>query len=244
MKRIFADLHLKPDLADLEQAAQVIKKASELGYRLISIPVTRSMSWDQLARIEGMSKEFGLDFASRIDLKPKSPGELLRLLRKFRRSFEVLAVICDSKAVARQAAKDRRVDILNFPPDPRRRFFDEAEAELASRSLASLEIDLEPIIRLEGPARMRLLATLRREASTAMSFHVPIIISSGASEALFMRKPLEAAALTMLFDMDRALALDAVSKVPVEIVKRNRAKLSSGFVAPGIRLVKMGKDCP
>ncbi|MCS7096153.1 MAG: hypothetical protein N3F10_05095 [Candidatus Bathyarchaeota archaeon] len=244
MKRVFADLHLKPNLANLEQAVQVIKKASELGYRLISIPVDRSMRGDQLARINAVSREFGLDFAARLDLKPKSPGELLRLLRKFRRSFEVLAVICDSKAVARQAAKDRRVDVLNFPPDPRRRFFDKAEAELASQNLASLEIDIEPIIRLEGPARMRLLAALRKEASTALSFHVPIVISSGATEALYLRKPLDAAALAMLFDMDKTLALDALSRVPVEIVKRNRAKLSPDFIAPGIRLIKSGKDCP
>ncbi|MEM0314296.1 MAG: RNase P subunit p30 family protein, partial [Candidatus Bathyarchaeia archaeon] len=220
MKRVFADLHLKPDMSDLEKAVQVIKKASELGYRLISVPVGKGISGDQLARIEGISREFGLDFATRMDLKPKTPGELLRLLRKFRRSFEVLAVICDSKAVARQAAKDRRVDLLNFPPDPRRRFFDKAEAELASQSLASLEIDIEPLLRLEGPARIRLLAALRKEASTALSFHVPIVISSGACEALYLRKPLDTAALTMLFDMDKAMALDALSRVPLEIVRR------------------------
>ncbi|MEM2093526.1 MAG: RNase P subunit p30 family protein [Candidatus Bathyarchaeia archaeon] len=244
MKRVFADLHLKPDMSDLENAVQVIKKASELGYRLISVPVGKGISGDQLARIEGISREFGLDFATRMDLKPKTPGELLRLLRKFRRSFEVLAVICDSKAVARQAAKDRRVDLLNFPPDPRRRFFDKAEAELASQSLASLEIDIEPLLRLEGPARIRLLAALRKEASTALSFHVPIVISSGACEALYLRKPLDTAALTMLFDMDKAMALDALSRVPLEIVRRNRAKLSPGFIAPGIRLIRKGKDCP
>ncbi|MEM2816225.1 MAG: RNase P subunit p30 family protein [Candidatus Bathyarchaeia archaeon] len=244
MKRVFADLHLKPDMSDLENAVQVIKKASELGYRLISVSVGKGISGDQLARIEGISREFGLDFATRMDLKPKTPGELLRLLRKFRRSFEVLAVICDSKAVARQAAKDRRVDLLNFPSDPRRRFFDKAEAELASQSLASLEIDIEPLLRLEGPARIRLLAALRKEASTALSFHVPIVISSGACEALYLRKPLDTAALTMLFDMDKAMALDALSRVPLEIVRRNRAKLSPGFIAPGIRLIRKGKDCP
>jgi len=58
-----------------------------------------------------------------------------------------------------------------------------------------------------------------------------------------MRKPKELAALASLFDLDEASAIEAVSKNSVAIVKRNRDKLSSRFVAPGIRLIRRGKDC-
>ena len=51
------------------------------------------------------------------------------------------------------------------------------------------------------------------------------------------------AALAFLFGLDEASALETVSKNPVAIVKRNREKLSSGFVAPGIRVIKEGDDC-
>jgi hypothetical protein len=37
--------------------------------------------------------------------------------------------------------------------------------------------------------------------------------------------------------------LDAVSANPSSIIMRNREKLSSKFVAPGIKLVREGKDC-
>jgi hypothetical protein len=37
--------------------------------------------------------------------------------------------------------------------------------------------------------------------------------------------------------------LEAISQNPVSIVKRNRQKLSPNFVAPGIRVIKEGKDC-
>jgi hypothetical protein len=37
--------------------------------------------------------------------------------------------------------------------------------------------------------------------------------------------------------------LDAVSVNPSTIVLRNREKLGHGFVAPGIRVVKEGRDC-
>jgi RNase P/RNase MRP subunit p30 len=179
-----------------------------------------------------------------VDLKPKTPKELVGYLRRVRRKFELVAVVCESKNIARQAAKDHRVDLLNFPShDPRKRFFDIAEAELASNASAALEIDAKPILTLEGPARIRLLSSLRREAALAKDFRVPIVVSSGASNELLIRKPRELASLAQLFDLDIASAIDAVSRNPTAIVRRNRDKLSPNFVAPGIRIVRRGKDC-
>jgi len=246
MRRVFADLNLLPNLSDMEQTKRMIAKASELGYRLIAIPVPPSPSLAEkyVQQLRGVCQEKAIEFAARLNLKPKTPKELLQLLRKFRRKFEIIAVICDSKAVARQAAKDHRVDLLNFPfTDPHRRFFDRAEAELASNSQASLEIEIKPLLTLKGPVGIRFLSVLRKEAAIAKGFHVPIVVSSGATSELLLRKPFEMAALATLFDLDKPLALDAVSKNPLAIVKRNREKLSPRFVAPGIRLIRMGKDC-
>ncbi|MEM1540200.1 MAG: RNase P subunit p30 family protein [Candidatus Bathyarchaeia archaeon] len=246
MRRTFADLHLQLNLSDVEQTKRMIAKASELGYRLIALPVPPSPSLAEkyVQQLRSICQERVIDYASRLDLKPQTPKELLQLLRRFRRKYEIIAVMCESKTVARQAAKDHRVDLLNFPStDPRRRFFDRAEAELASNSQASLEIDIKPLLILKGPARIRLLSTLRRETAIAKDFQVPVVISSGATSELLMRKPLEMAALAALFDLDKPSALDAVSKNPLAIVKRNREKLSPRFIAPGIRLIRMGKDC-
>ena len=244
MKRIYADLHLRPNSKDPEHVSQIINKASWLGYRLISLAFPSNLAEEEIRRLVDVSKEAKIDLASRVDLKPRTPRELIHGLRRFRRRFEIVAVICESKNVARQAAKDRRVDLLNFPSlDFRNRFFDKAEAELASKGLASLEIDMKPLLILEGPVRIRLLSNLRRETSIAQDFHVPIVISSGVSDGLLMRKPRELAALASLFDLDEASAMEAVSRNPLAIVKRNRDKLSSRFVAPGIRIVRRGKDC-
>lgn len=244
MKRIFADLHLCPNLRDLEQTARIIRKASQLGYRLIAVPLPSNFPEERLTQLQSLCSEAGVDFASRIDLKPKTPKELLNSLRNFRRRFEIVAVMCDSKNVARQAAKDRRVDLLNFQSvDFHKRFFDKAEAELASQSFASLEIDLKQLLVLEGPARTRLLSYLRREVAIAQEFHVPIVMSSGVSEELLLRKPRELASLASLFDLDTASAIKAVSENPLTIIRRNREKLDSRFVAPGIRIIRRGRDC-
>ena len=244
MKRKFADLHLCPDLGNDEQVTRMIRKVSQLGYGLIAIPLAQNFPEEKIRKLQNICQENKMDFASRVDLKPKASSELIRSLRRLRRRFEIIAVMCESKQVARQAAKDRRVDLLNFPGDNRRkRFFDKAEAELASNALGSLEIDIKPLLTLEGPARIRLLSSLRREVAIAEDFHVPIVISSGASNELLMRKPREIAALTSLFGLDKGSAINAVSENPLAIVKRNREKLSPDFVAPGVRLIRRGKDC-
>ncbi len=243
MKRIYSDLHLHLDFSDYDQVSRVVNKAARLGYDLIAAPLPQNAEM-LVQKLGRLCKEAKLGFVSRLDLRPRTPKELLSLLRKFRRSYEVIAVICESKNIARQAAKDRRVDLLNFTQlEQHRRFFDASEAELASNSLSALEIDILPVIRLEGTTRIKLLSKLRKEISIALESSVPIVISSGVSDEILMRNPHELVALASLFDLDEDHAVDAVSKNPMSIVRRNKEKLTSRFVAPGIRIVRSGKDC-
>lgn len=241
----FSDLHLLAPLRDFDQTTKMIAKSSELGYSQVGVPLPPSFSQDAVERLRRLCGEFGLDFVTRLDLAPKSSGELLGGLRRFRRRFEVVSVLCGSKPVARQAAKDRRVDLLCFRAvEPRRRFFDWAEAELASKSSVALEIDLALFLGLEGFASVSLFSRLRREVATAKSYGVPVVLSSGAAEPLLLRKPQHYASLTFLFDMDVSLALEALSKNPMGIVERNRMKQSPDYVAPGVRIVRRGRKSP
>ena len=242
MTRAFVDLHLRVNPKDQQATQRLISKASKFGYSQISIPFTLKLNEEELTQLKAACTEAGLDFVSRADFHPRSEDDLTHFLRKFRRRFEVICIICDNKEVARQAAKDRRVDLLNFPSlDYHKRFFDRAEAELASCNLAALEVDVKPLLILEGPPRVRLLTTLRREVAIAREFKVPIVVSSGVSEERLMRLPRDLASLAFLFGLDEAQALDAVSTSPAAIVARNREKLSSRFVAPGISIIKEGK---
>jgi len=244
MRRKFADLNLKPSVRDFGSAEALFEKACELGYSLVAASFPPDVNRERVAEFKRLCSGLGMDFAARVDLAPNSRRDLLRQLGRLRRRFEIVGVVCVSKAVARQAAKDRRVDLLVFPEfDPRKRFFDPQEAELASNALASLEVCMSSLLLAEGARRARLLSFLRREVAVASKFCVPVVVSSGASEPWLLRKPRELAVLATLFDMDFSEALNAVSAVPFAIVRRNREKLSSRFVAPGIRLVRRGKDC-
>jgi RNase P/RNase MRP subunit p30 len=238
MSRTYSDLHLH---ANPNLAQRLIAKAANLGYRQIAIPFSATPTETELLAIKTFAQANGIDFVARADFKPRNQEDLTRFLRKFRRKFEVICILCDSKEISRQAAKDHRVDILNFSSlDYKKRFFDRAEAELASNTEVTLEIDAKPLLTLEGPPRTRLLSTLRREAAIAKEFQVPLLISSGVSEELLMRKPHDMAALGFLFGLQEETCLDAVSSNPAAIVIRNRGKLNSKFVAPGVTLLKEG----
>jgi RNase P/RNase MRP subunit p30 len=244
MKRIYADLHLCVDVEDSLQVVRVARKASEFGYGLVSVPFSLKATEQKVKQVREAFLEVGVDFASRVDLWSRSPGELLGDVRRLRRRFEVVAAVCVSKAVARQAAKDRRVDVLCFPqPDFRGGFFDVAEGELASGCLGSFEVDVKPLLFLGGAARARFMFMVGREVESARGFGVPVVVSSGVGEELLLRRPLELACLGSLVGLSGVSGVDAVSKNPVAIVSRNREKLGSGFVAPGIRVVRRGRDC-
>jgi RNase P/RNase MRP subunit p30 len=237
--RKFVDLHLRAPIKDLHQIEGMVRRTSELGYHLVGIPLPPNIMRGQINQLRHICDDANIDLVARVNFSPKTPRELLHDLRRFRRKFEVISVTCTSKGVARQAAKDRRVDLLHFSAtNLRRRFFDGAEAELGSKALSSLEIEMAPLLLLTGFSRMRLLSRLRREVAIAEKFKVPITISSGATNEDLTRSPHDYAALTTLFDMPISSALRALSENPVAIVERNREKLSPGYVAPGIQVVE------
>lgn len=243
--RKFSDLNLRPSHANPNHLKKMISKSSELGYRLIGIPIRPEFKQDTIQELRCICRDVKMDFATRLDLAPDTPHELLLDLRRFRRRFELVSVRCESKSVARQAAKDRRVDILSFSAiNLRKRFFDHAEAELASKALSTIEVDMTALLLLKRPSRIRLLSCLRREMAIAKKFGIPVILSSGAKDLHLMRSPNDYAALAALFDMPQESALCALSENPLAIVKRNREKLSEDYIAPGIRIASRPRKDP
>lgn len=242
--RMFVDLHLRPSIKDLNQVKNMVRKSSELGYRLVGLSLSPDFKREEFGLLQKICRDANTDLVTRADFFPRTRRELLNDLRRFRRKFEVISVVCASKAVARLAAKDRRVDLLSFPfTDLRRRFFDDAEAALASKALSSLEIDITLLLTSKGFSRIRLLSRLRKEVATAKKFRVPVVISSGATNGLLMRGPHDYASLALLFDMTPSLALRALSETPLTMIERNRKKLSPDYVAVGVRVVRRKNNC-
>ena len=171
-------------------------------------------------------------------LRPISANDLTKSLSRIRRKYVIIAVECHSKNVARQAAKDNRVDILNFPVSisARRRVrFDRQEASLAGGANCAYEVKVSDLLS-GGPLILsRLISMFREEVENAKRHDVPVIVSSGADEPLMMREPRSLAAVLGLLGLDEGESLDAVSTTPWGMVEGNREKLSPRFVMPSVR---------
>lgn len=241
--RAFSDLRLACYFGSDEELRRILERAACLGYRLVAIPLEPQLPRHRARELKAMASELGLDFVTRTDVRARGRNDLLSALRRLRRRFELIGVICQNKEIARVAARDRRVDLLLFPPEAGRRFFDGAEAELASSSNCALEIEIMPLFKLDKLSRIKLLAVLREEVAIAREYGVPIVISSGADRPILMRKPRELACLATFLGLSLEEALDAISNIPLSLVERNRAKLDPSFIAPGIRLVRKGDNC-
>ncbi|MGB9623146.1 MAG: RNase P subunit p30 family protein, partial [Candidatus Bathyarchaeia archaeon] len=211
--------------------------AHELGYRRIAV----SSDEKSLLQAQSLCDKLGLDLVSRMDLKPANDKELTSLLTRFRRSVEIISIICETKPVLRQASKDHRVDLLNFSPMLKIRsqvFFDRQAAMLASGSNCSYEINVSDILHHVDAQNARLLYIMRLELENAKKRNIPVILSSGAASKLQMREPRGIASLAELIGATEEEGLRMVSDNPNRLVDRNREKLSSSFVSPGVRVVK------
>jgi RNase P/RNase MRP subunit p30 len=227
--REFTDLRVRKP-AEPAEFERMILTAKEMGYRHLGVVYDD----DHVA----YENSLGMDIISRVELSPTSPGELLSSLRRIRNRFEVVAVYCSSKAVARQAAKDHRVDILMFPGDLSERKavgLDEQEATLAAGMGCSFEISAVELIRAGSTRMAKLLTRLKKETAAARRHDIPIIVSSGAAAALELREPRALSAILDLLDVEEESALDMISMNPLGIVERNRRKLKPGRTGSRVR---------
>jgi len=233
--RKFVDLHLKPP-ADAIGRRRMLELAARLGFSGLGVVLEGKAD----ESVGDITSDKRLDIVSRVDLKPNSPRELTAALGRVRRRFEVVAVDCKSKSVARQAAKDNRVDVLNFPVSVqarRRAGFDRQEASLAAGSNCMYEINVSDLLG-KGPMVVSgFLSIIREEVHNAKRYAVPIVVSSGAGDPLHMREPRGLAAVLCLLDIGEEEGLDTVSTNPSMIIEANREKSGQRFVAPGVRVV-------
>ena len=221
--REFIDLNLK---AKSETLQDMLMKAASLGFTKVGVDVD--------------CVESGLDIVSRVNLAPRNVNELSRDLKKYRRRVEIISVQCNNIKVARQAAKDHRVDIISFPEyrnGKRRVWLDRQEANLASGSNIVYEFLFSDLLGKSDVAASKVIHNWGMELSNARKHDIPVIVSSGACSVYELREPRALASMMVLLEVDEDEALDMVSTTPLKLVERNRRKLDSGYVAPGVRVV-------
>ena len=212
--RPFTDLHLRPTVS--EQANDMLLLAKEMGYKhaaFVGNPPNKQIP------------EF--TFATRVDVEARKQRELIDVVGKVRKWYDIIAVKCLTKEAARQAAKDDRIDIILFPEDPTQRrtvWLDIHQAELTSGTGCAYEVNLNELLDVGALRLSRLITQIKKEIGNAQKHDIPIIFSSGASTSILMREPKALAALASLFDIDEDYALNMISKTPAEMLIKNLKK--------------------
>jgi RNase P/RNase MRP subunit p30 len=194
----------------------MIALASELGFSQVA------------STIQATGIDSKITIATRLDLETTRSRELLVALNKSRRRYDIIAVKCLTKEVARQAAKDDRVDILKFPDDSALRkhnWLDHHEAELVKGTERAYEVDACDLMANSPTHLAKVINQIKRDLAVAVKHDINIILSSGASTPLAVREPRALTALASLLDIEEDYAADMISTIPENILRRNRVRL-------------------
>lgn len=167
-------------------------------------------------------------------------GKNLKIVRKqvdsVRKDVMIVSVRLNSIDLANWAAEDQRVDLITVDYSLEYRFR-ETTARLAAASDTALEIRFEPLLRLAGLNRSKVIKVYRETVRTAIDAGMQVILSSGAKQPLQLRSPVSMRHICELLGMEPKYAENAVKQASQEIVERNRRRFSSGYVADGVKVL-------
>lgn len=208
--------------------------SAEIGYHLVGLTFDADVSKESRQRVTRLFEDRGIETVSRIDLQPRHRNELLTSLRKVRSSYDIVAVECHVKQLTAVAFRDRRVDLVFFPPDRRKSRFSYLIPERLKKPVEFNAADLLDDALTLGSRLQRgndLMWNARRR-------RIPVVASSGATNWSSMRAPRDIAAILCVLGLDSLKALDAVSLVPFSMATENTEKRGPRFVSDGTRIVR------
>jgi RNase P/RNase MRP subunit p30 len=202
------------------------------GFSTVGLTIPTGLMRERVAAIKSAFEASKLETALRVDLTPSSRTELLRLLRRFRNSYDIVAVKCVNQRVATVACRDRRVDVITFDPSGRGGRFTHTLANLLS---GALEVRL--VSSLLKEIRSEVFAAIVKQCSIAREHRVKVVVSTGCTHADQVRSPLQLAALASVMGLSEAQSHAGVSSVPLSIIERNIAHRSPQYIENGVRVV-------
>ncbi|MCZ7401471.1 MAG: ribonuclease P protein component 3 [Candidatus Methanoperedens sp.] len=156
------------------------------------------------------------------------PSRVRVEIRKYRESDHILIVEGGEEEINRAAVETEGLDILLHPME-----FNNVLAKAASDNSVSIGFNLSLLIRLRGEARVRELKTMRNNLKHARKYKLQLILTSDAHDIYDLRAPREMIAISSLFGMTENEAVDAMSKTPLNILRRK----SLDYIQEGIEII-------
>jgi RNase P/RNase MRP subunit p30 len=228
----YLDLHVIPRPEDSRSCERMADLLSTAHYATIGLTIATGLLNERVRSMRRIFEEHGVNTVLRADFKPDSRTELLRLLRRFRNLYDVVAVRCVNQQVATVSCRDRRVDIV---------FFDVANRNLSfSHTFARLlrgAVEFNLVSDLLDQTDWWAFSKVHKAILVAREHHVKIILSSGARNYEMVRSPFQVSALAMTLGLTQEESIRGVSSTPLSIVRENRMKRAPEYVEQGVKII-------
>ncbi len=202
------------------------------GYSTVALTVPTGLLHERVSFLRRIFQQVGIETALRIDLTAGSRADLLRLLRRFRNSYDIVAVKCTNPNVATVACRDRRVDVVFFDPHNQKVRFNHSLANLLR---GGLEFNLLSTLLRETNAEV--FSRAAREAAVAREHKVKVVLSSGCASPEMVRTPTQIAAVGSAIGLSEEQSLHGVSEIPLAMIMRNSSRRSREYIEEGVRVV-------
>ncbi|HIQ02863.1 MAG TPA: hypothetical protein EYH40_00410 [Desulfurococcales archaeon] len=248
--RGYIDLYIEfTSKSKQDQVVRLLQELSSLGYTGAAIACNIDGEFLDEKKIveyfnfttnlirEVRSKNVDIEVYHRLNIISDNIKFIKKVLRKFRRSFNIIGVNpCNSLNAARFAARDRRVDVIFFNLKVFSKFFDESQAKLMSSTGVFLEIPFNKLFR--GRSLTLPFRVLRKTLQIAKKYNVHIVLSSAAHSIFDMISPLQLmSTLTVL-----GIGLDDVKSYltlnPKFIIERSKHRMSRNHIIPGVDVIE------
>ncbi len=206
ISREIADMHII--YSDQHVFSEMLKLLRRLHYNIIAVEGLKEQ-----AIIE---KEGDIRILKRITLEASNESEAKRKLRGIKQRYDIVALKPKSYGVARLAARDGRVDLIPVDEDTLK-YVDLSEIRLLENSRGAFELSLSTLYR--NRYNTRFIGILQKKIRLLIRYDAPIVVSSGARNMYELWHPKQVIGLLMLYGMSESKALEAISFIPLTILK-------------------------
>jgi ribonuclease P/MRP protein subunit RPP1 len=211
-------VHL-PD--EMDSIISLISAAKEFGYSGIAVLDLKKNRYD----MSQLSGDFSIYNAIEVSGKP---SKLRDEIRKYKDTDDILIARGRNEEVARAAVETERLDIILQPVK-----FNNVLGKIASDNSIALGFDIGSIIHARGEKRVQELRIMRTNLMYARKYDLQMVMTCEPYSRYDFRSPREMAALGGLFGMNLKEAVDAMSTVPLGIIR----KKSTGYIQDGVEII-------
>jgi ribonuclease P/MRP protein subunit RPP1 len=218
--RRFYDLmvHL-PD--EMDSMNSLIFAAKEFGYSgIAALNLKKNRTY-----LNQLPEDFSIYNAIEVSGKP---SKLRDEIRKYKDTDDILIARGKDEEVTRAAVETERLDIIFQPVK-----FNNVLGKIASDNSIALGFNIGLIIHTRGEQRVLELGIMRTNLMYARKYDLQMVLTCEPYSMYDFRSPREMAALGGLFGMSQKEAVDAMSTVPLDIMR----KKNIGYIREGIETV-------